>query len=89
MEHATIRNRDIRQVYLDRASAEFDQWNVTLQRLEAKHGETVDVRRAQKQLSVVERRLQEVRQYGGAEPNRFTNLERGLMEMERLCAKYM
>src|SRR3989338_2961676 len=44
MEHATIRNRDIRQVYLDRASAEFDQWNVTLQRLEAKHGETVEVR---------------------------------------------
>lgn len=89
MEYTTIQHRDIRQVYLDRASAEFRRWNETLQRMEREKGDTVDVRRAKKQLRVVERRLKEVHQHGGAEPNRFTNLERGLMEMERLCAKYV
>lgn len=89
MEHATIQNRDVRQFYLERASAEFARWNETLRRMEEKQGETADVRRAKKQLRVVERRLSEVKRQGGAEPNRFTNLERGLMEMERLCAKYL
>jgi len=89
MEYTTIQNRDIRQIYLNRASAAFDRWNETLRRMEEKQGDTAVVRRAKKQLRVVERRLKEVKLLGGAEPKRFTNLERGLMEMERLCVNYM